>query len=132
VGIAPDATGHGYWLVTSTGHIYTFGDAPYYGAPGPQKTLITSIVGTSDGHGYWILDAAGDLFYYGDAEPLGGLPAGDAGGYDPASVIFTTADGGGYWIATGLGKVYAFGDATFEGDMSATRLNGSIIAATGF
>ena len=32
---------------------------------------------------------------------------------------------------TAQGKVYPFGDAPFEGDMSGTVLNGSVIAATG-
>jgi hypothetical protein len=132
VGVAPDASGQGYWLVTQSGHVYTFGDATYFGAPGPQSTSITSIVRTADGGGYWVLDAAGSVFAYGDAAYLGGLPAGATSGGDPASAIFTTSDGGGYWVATALGKVYPFGDAPADGDMSATNLNGAIIAATGF
>ncbi len=132
VGVAPDASGHGYWLVTATGRVYTFGDAPYFGAPGTQSSPITSIVRTPDGGGYWVLDANGSVFGYGDALYYGAVPAGAAGGVDPASAIFTTSDGGGYWITTALGKVYAFGDAPNDGDMSATHLNGVIIAATGF
>jgi hypothetical protein len=132
VGVAPDASGHGYWLVTATGHVYTFGDAANFGSPGPQSTAITSIVRTPDGGGYWILDGAGSVFAYGDAAFLGGLPAGAAGGLDPAAAIFTTSDGGGYWVSTALGKVYNFGDAPADGDISGTHLNGSIIAATGF
>ena len=65
---------------------------------------------------------------------LGGLPAGAGagGGLGPAAATFTTADGGGYWVSTALGKVYNFGDAPNDGDVSGTKLNGSIIAATGF
>jgi hypothetical protein len=132
VGVAPDASGHGYWLVTTTGHVYTFGDAASFGAPGPQGSAITSIVRTPDGGGYWVLDAAGSVFAFGDAPFLGGLPSGAAGGSNPAAAIFTTSDGGGYWVATALGKVYDFGDAPSDGDISGTKLNGSIIAATGF
>ena len=30
----PDASGNGYWLVTKTGSVYTFGDGSCSGAPG--------------------------------------------------------------------------------------------------
>jgi hypothetical protein len=119
-------------LVTSTGSVYTFGDAPFLGAPGPQSSAITSIVRTSDGRGYWIVDANGGVFAYGDAPTIGSLATNVAGGLNPANAIFTTSDGGGYWVATALGRVYAFGSAPNDGDMSGTKLNGSIIAATGF
>jgi hypothetical protein len=132
VGVAPDRTGNGYWLVTATGHIYTFGDAPYFGAPGPQGAPITAIVRTPDGGGYWIIDAVGDVFAYGDAFFYGSAPPGQAGGVNPATTIFTDSNGGGYWIATAAGQVDAFGDAPNDGDMAGTRLNGSIIAATGY
>ena len=133
VAVAPDASGKGYWLVTATGHIYAFGNARFFGAPGPQNSPITSMVRTPDGGGYYILDAAGQVFAYGDADgSLGGLPAGAAGGADPANAIFATANGGGYWVSTALGKVYPFGDAPDVGDMSGTQLNGPIIAGSGF
>ncbi len=129
VAVAPDASGSGYWLVTSTGRIYTFGDAPYFGAPGPQSSAITSMVRTPDGGGYWILSANGQVFSYGDAAPLGSVSANES---DPATAIIATADGEGYWVSSALGAVYAFGDAPYDGGMSGTHLNGTIIGATGF
>ena len=33
----PMPPGNGYWLVTQTANVYTFGDAPYYGAPGTPQ-----------------------------------------------------------------------------------------------
>ncbi len=132
VGVAPDGSGAGYWLVTASGHVYTFGDAANFGAPGPQSSVITSIVRTPDGRGYWILDANGSVFAYGDAASLGSLASGQAGGLNPAAAIFTTSDGGGYWVVTSLGRVSPFGDAPNDGDISGTHLNGSIIAATGY
>jgi hypothetical protein len=50
---------------------------------------------------------------------------------NPASAIFTTSDGAGYWVSDALGKVFTFGNAPGDGDMSGTRLNGPIIAASG-
>jgi len=131
VSVVPDASGNGYWVVTSTGAVYTFGDATNYGSPGPQGSAITSAVATSNGRGYWILDAAGQVFPYGNAASMGSLPPGAAGGLNPASAIFDTSDGGGYWVVTSQGKVSNFGDAPNDGDMSGTRLNGAIIAASG-
>ena len=131
VAVVPDATGNGYWVVTSTGSVYTFGDAASHGQPGKQSSNMTSATATPNGGGYWILDGAGQVFAFGDADPLGGMPAGSAGGFDPASAIFSTSDGGGYWVVTALGKVSSFGDAPSDGDMAATHLNGPIVADSG-
>jgi hypothetical protein len=131
VTVMPDATGNGYWLVTATGHIYTFGDAAYYGAPGPQSVPVTSAVRTADGKGYWILFSNGVITGYGDAGNFGS-PSGVFGGQNPATALFATADGQGYWVASANGSVYSYGDAQFEGSMAGTKLNGAIIAATGF
>jgi hypothetical protein len=133
VAVVPDASGNGYWVVTTTGNVYAFGDAGYFGAPGPQASPITSAAATEPGAGgYYDLDAAGDVFAYGDAKMFGSLPPGATSITDPATAIFVTDDGAGYWVVTAQGKVYPFGDAPPQGDMSATHLNGSIVAATGF
>ena len=131
VAVMPDATGNGYWVVTSTGAVYTFGDASNFGQPGKQNSNMTSATATPNGGGYWILDGVGQVFAFGDAAPLGGMPAGSAGGFDPASAIFATSDGAGYWVVTALGKVSTFGDAPNDGDMAAAHLNGPIVAAYG-
>ena len=131
VTVMPDATGNGYWLVTATGHIYTFGNAAYYGAPGPQSVPVTSAVRTADGKGYWILFSNGAIASYGDAGNFGS-PIGAFGGQNPATAIFATADGQGYWVASANGSVYTYGDAQFAGSMAGTKLNGAIIAGTGF
>ncbi len=69
----------GQWLLAGhhTGHVYTFGDAPYFGAPGPLSVPVTSVVRTPDGNGYWILFANGTLDNYGDAGNVGS-PAGSS------------------------------------------------------
>ena len=67
-----DSSGDGYWLATSTGNVYTFGDALYYGAPGNQGSAVTSAVRTPNGAGYWVLLSSGSVYAYGDAGYLGG------------------------------------------------------------
>ena len=58
------------WLITASGHIYTFGDANYYGAPSRDiggLNPATAIFASSDGGGYWVASANGSVFTYGDA-----------------------------------------------------------------
>ena len=131
VSVVPDATGNGYWVVTNSGAVYTFGDAVNDGQPGTQSSSITSAAATPDGDGSWILDAAGQVFPFGNAASPGGMPPGSAGGFNPASAVFATSDGAGYLVVTAAGKVSCFGDAPADGDMSATHLNGPIVAASG-
>ena len=131
VAVMPDSSGNGYWVVTQTGHVYSFGGAPYYGAPGPQGVPVTSAVRTADGRGYWILFSNGAIASYGDAIN-DASPQGQMDALDPATTIFTTSDGVGYWVAAADGAVASYGDAPNEGSMLGSRLNGSIIAATGW
>jgi hypothetical protein len=131
VAVMPDATGNGYWVVTATGHLYTFGDAPYFGAPGPQASPVTSAVRTPDGGGYWILLADGVVYEYGDASNFGDA-AGAPTARNPATTIFADDNGSGFWIGTANGTVWAYGAAPDYGDMAGSKLNGSIIAATGW
>ncbi len=131
VAVMPDASGYGYWVVTQTGDVYTFGDAPYFGAPGNVGSPVTSAVRTPDGRGYWILVANGTVYAYGDAHNYGS-PSGQLGGLDPASAVFSTSDGGGYWVAAADGSVHTYGDAPNDGSMAGTKLNGPIIAGTGW
>ena len=126
----PDATGRGYWLVTSSGAVYAFGDAAFLGSPGARSVPVTSAVRTPDGHGYWILFADGDVVPFGDAVGHGS-PDGALGG-DRPSAVFATADGAGYWVATAAGAVDAYGDAPSDGSMAGTRLNAPIVAASGW
>jgi len=89
------------------------------------------MVRTTDGLGYWVLLANGSVNTYGDAVDQGS-PIGSVSAANSASAIFTTSDGGGYWVASANGDVFTYGDAPYDGGMSGTHLNGSIIAATGF
>ena len=46
--------------------------------------------------------------------------------------MLTTSGGEGYWIVTADGELSPYGDAPHDGAISGVRLNGSIIAATGW
>ena len=115
--------------MTATGHIYTFGDAVYFGAPTSIAAPVTSAVRTPDGSGYWILTSDGSVFPFGDALTHGEV---SVGGSNPANAIFATSDGGGYWIGTANGSVFSYGDAPNDGSMAGMPLNAPIIAAVGW
>jgi hypothetical protein len=131
--VMTDGTGNGYWAVSYSGDVHAFGDATNYGGPAaslPDSTVVRSAARTASGNGYWILLSDGEIYSYGDADYLGS-PFGQVEFSDPTSAIFATSDGGGYWVTTASGAVYAYGDAPYAGGMSATQLNGPIVAATG-
>jgi hypothetical protein len=68
VGMAPTATGKGYWLVASDGGVFTFGDARYLGSLGgiPLPSPVVGLVPSKSGNGYWIELANGAVFGFGD------------------------------------------------------------------
>jgi hypothetical protein len=118
--------------VTSVGAVYAFGDARYYGGPGNIGAAVTSAAATTDGNGYRILFGNGTVMNFGDAADLGSPSSANFNPLDPATVLISTADGRGYWVASAEGKIFNFGDAPNDGDMSAVRLNGMVIAGTGY
>jgi hypothetical protein len=131
VAVMPDATGNGYWLVTSVGDVYAFGDAPFEGDAPPEGVSVTDAVASPGGEGYWLLYSNGVVLSFGDAVNFPG-PVGYTNVFDPATAVFPTSDGRGLWVASARGDVFSFGNAPFLGSMSATPLNGAIIAGFGF
>ena len=123
-------SGNGYWLVTSTGNVYTFGDAPYFGAPG--HGTVTSAVATPDGKGYWVLLSDGEVFAYGDAANLGSPSSANFNASRRSDRHLRNLRRCGLLGLLGPGAVFNYGDAPNDGGMSGTHLNGSIIAGTGF
>ena len=93
VAVMPDASGNGYWLITKTGTVYTFGDAPLPRRPGAQSSPITSATATPDGKR--LLDPrrrTARCSPTGTPTNLGNVPAGATGGLNPATAIFATSD----------------------------------------
>ena len=66
-----------YWVATSTGHVYQFGSAQFYGSPFasgiPVGSSVVGIAATPDSHGYWVLTATGNIYQFGSA-PAEGSP----------------------------------------------------------
>jgi uncharacterized protein (DUF1501 family) len=75
------------------------------------------------GGGYWMVSTAGKVTPFGTAAAYGDAPAGST-----ISTMVTRPQRDGYWLCAPNGKVFAFGNAKHLGDMSATPLNGSIVA----
>jgi hypothetical protein len=64
--------GAGYWLVSSNGQVFAFGDATLR-QPSRSTTVSGPIVGmaaTADGRGYWLVSSNGRVATFGDARLL--------------------------------------------------------------
>jgi len=123
-----DANGcAGYWVVTKTGDVATFGSASNYGSLDHVhlNAPIVAMAATADGQGYWLLGADGGTFAFGDARFYGSaLPLHLK---SPAVGIAATPDGRGYWVAAQDGGVFAFGDAKFYGSTGKLHLDGPVV-----
>lgn len=75
VEICATKTGHGYWVVDSTGAVFAYGDAKYCGGANalkpPPVAPIVGMTPTPDGGGYWLLGADGGIFSFGNAKFYG-------------------------------------------------------------
>ena len=111
VAMATSATGNGYYLVSSFGGVYNYGDAPFYGSL--ARTHISSpIVGfalATGSTGYYLLAANGEVYSFGGARYFGS-PAGIQMTAAAAAIAVTPGDQG-YWVVTKAGTVYSYGDA---------------------
>jgi N-acetylmuramoyl-L-alanine amidase len=112
VALLPHALG--YWIVTSDGGVFTFGNAPFLGSVGGQ-TLNAPIIDagvTKDGEGYWLQAADGGIFGFGNATFHGST--GDIVLNKPMVSFAATLDNAGYWQLGEDGGMFAH-DAPFYG-----------------
>jgi hypothetical protein len=126
-GLAATHDGNGYWAVSSSGSVESFGDATTYGDMS-KTALNKSIVGmapSADGRGYWLDAGDGGIFTFGDAGFWGST--GSLALNKPVVGMAPTHDGKGYWMVASDGGIFAFGDAPFEGSMGAQHLNKPIV-----
>ena len=65
----PPAKPKGYWMVGSTGIVYSFGQVARYGnAP---TSSVAHLEPTPSKRGYWVVNSNGAVFAFGDAKPYG-------------------------------------------------------------
>ena len=98
--------GLGYWLATSNGSVYSFGDARYYG---PRSPLVLSgpVVGmaaTPEGGGYWLVTANGSIYSFGNATFHG-----SAQGHGQIVGVAASPAGPGYYVTNSEGAVFWLG-----------------------
>lgn len=134
--------GGGYWMVSKSGRVYSFGNAHFYGDTYTDgitgltgsKPLNAPIVGgapTANGKGYWLVAADGGVFNFGDASFHGSTYTyGITGlsGSRPlnAPIVGMVADpeGSGYWLIAADGGIFNFGGAPFYGSTYSLGLTG--------
>ncbi len=117
VGMTMTPDGHGYWLFTATGEVFSYGDAANFGSASSLALYgpIVAMASTPDGKGYWLVGSDGGIFTFGDATFYGSM-----GGQNlNASIVgmAATPDGNGYWLVGSDGGIFTFGYATFYGSM---------------
>ena len=116
----------GYWMATTDGTVYAFGQAAHLGSMAGTRLVqpIVGVAATSSGNGYWLASADGGLFNYGDAPfhgAMGGRPL------NQPIVGMATAPNGGYWLTARDGGLFAFGGAGFTGSMGGKPLNAPVV-----
>lgn len=126
-------SGDGYWIVTSRGQVYSFGDAHFYGGLGQRTigTTIVDIVATPSGNGYLLIGRNGAVFPFGDASWHGSMKGRTS---SPIVAAATTPTGNGYWLFSRRGRVFHFGDARWRGaafGSTSTTIEGAVATPTG-
>jgi hypothetical protein len=123
VGAAVTPGGDGYWLVSSDGGVFAFGDARFFGSTGDQRLNqpIVGMASTPSGAGYWLVASDGGVFAFGDARFHGSTGALRLN--RPIVGMASTPSGGGYWLVAADGGIFAFGDAGFHGSTGSIILN---------
>ena len=116
--IAGTSDSKGYWMATSGGGVYAFGDAGYAGsrATGGFTGAIVAVVADPGTAGYWLVSQLGQVFAYGGAGYYGGTPSTLPGAHqyygESVAAVAAAPTGRGYWMVTNYGVVYAYGTAS--------------------
>jgi cell wall-associated NlpC family hydrolase len=116
-----------FWLASSEGNVWDFGNAGSYGSTG-GLSLTAPIVGitpTNDDGGYWLVASDGGIFSFGDAPFYGSTGALVLN--KPIVGMAPTPDGGGYWLVASDGGIFSFGDAAFYGSTGNLQLTQPIV-----
>ena len=126
--VAVGATG--YWIASSAGKVFAFGNLANAGSVRARalKAPIIGVCGRQTGRGYWLFGGDGGVFAFGDATFFG-----SAGGRrlnQPIVGMAPTPTGKGYWLVARDGGVFCFGDARYFGSTGAMKLNSPVLGLT--
>ncbi|MHB1821495.1 MAG: hypothetical protein ACYCTL_02780 [Acidimicrobiales bacterium] len=118
VGTVAAPGGKGYWIASSDGGIFNFGDAGFFDsmAGSGSSSPVVGMAATPDGRGYWLVGSNGGVFSFGDAGFYGSLGTLQVTPSSPVVGMAATPDGRGYWLVGSDGGVFAF-DSKFYGSM---------------
>ncbi|WP_298337198.1 hypothetical protein [Ferrimicrobium sp.] len=130
VGGAASGT-NGYWLVTKSGTVESFGTAHSYGSVTHPVGSVIGMAATPDDQGYWVVTNAGVIYNFGDAMRFVGVSiygiTGLTGTHPLAAPIVglsPTPDGKGLYLVAADGGVFNFGDAKFLGNTYTLGITG--------
>ena len=126
VDVEATTSGFGYWVVDRSGHVFSFGDAKYFGGAridgvgrdGHEHQLARQPVrATGCSRLAGACSACGDAHFYGDMSKvaLNG----------PVLDSVATPSGHGYYMVASDGGVFTFGDAKFEGSTGSQTPRGA-------
>jgi hypothetical protein len=125
----PPAAGKGYWIVSSAGSVFAYGDAFAYGSVSANQLAgasVVTIAATQDALGYWLVSSSGQVYAFGDAKGHGSVGKKRLSG---SIIAFAAnANGQGYWMVSSTGRVYAFGTAHNYGSVRKKQLAGTVTA----
>ncbi len=109
-GLAANAGGEGFWVLTKSGRVHALGGAPDLGAPKLGRRYV-AMAGHPRRSGFWVLDSTGKAYAFGAAKRLGSAR------FPRAVGMAANRSGSGYWIVSKGGRVAAFGNANPYGGL---------------
>jgi hypothetical protein len=122
VSLSATHSGLGYWIFTSHGRVFAFGDATLHGdlAGIRLNGPVLDSIATPTDLGYYMVASDGGVFAFGDARFHGSM--GDKRLNSPVHGLVPDGDNVGYWLVAGDGGVFSF-EAPFRGSMGDKVLN---------
>jgi hypothetical protein len=124
------ASSAGYWLATTHGNVYKFGNAVNHGSLASRAPPVDDIVGIAaspGGGGYWVASSNGKVYSFGNAKPHGSLAGTDV---DDIVGIAPGPSGGGYFLVGQNGNVYNFGTAKSHGSLLSKNVDDVVAIAS--
>ncbi len=127
VGMVSTPNQAGYYIYTTTGAVYAYGNASYKGGSPAGVSNVVGFALRPQNDGYWMFGRDGGVFAYGAAPFKNSLPGLNVHVNNVVGGASTNS-GNGYWMVGSDGGIFAFGDAGFYGSMGGKALNSPVIA----